>query len=80
MKILKNINTPLELVSNHLDTLETLIHKETTTEKQAARFAADELLPLMETIRQLTDVIETNVSKEDWPLPDYNDILFKSML
>ena len=80
VKILKNINTPLELVSNHLDTLEVLINKETTTEKQAARFAADELLPLMETIRQLTDVIETNVSKEDWPLPDYNDILFKSML
>lgn len=80
MKILKNINTPLELVSNHLDTLETLIHKETTTEKQAACFAANELLPLMETIRQLTDLIETNVSKEDWPLPDYNDILFKSML
>ncbi len=80
VKILKNINTPLELVSNHLDTLEALINKETTTEKQAARFAADELLPLMETIRQLTDVIETNVSKEDWPLPDYNDILFKSML
>ena len=41
---------------------------------------ANELLPLMETIRQLTDLIETNVSKEDWPLPDYNDILFKSML
>lgn len=80
VKILKNINTPLELVSNHLDTLETLIHKETTTEKQAACFAANELLPLMETIRQLTDLIETNVSKEDWPLPDYNDILFKSML
>ena len=80
MKILKNINTPLELVTNHLDTLETLINKETTTEKQAARYAADELLPLMETIRKLTDTIETNVSKEDWPLPDYNDILFRSML
>ena len=80
VKILKNINTPLELVSNHLDTLESLINKETTTEKQAACFAANELLPLMETIRQLTDLIETNVSKEDWPLPDYNDILFKSML
>ncbi len=80
VKILKNINTPLELVSNHLDTLEELISKPTTTEKQAARFAADELLPLMETIRKLTDTIETNVSKEDWPLPDYNDILFRSML
>ena len=80
VKTLKNINTPLELVSNHLDTLEELISKPTTTEKQAARFAADELLPLMETIRKLTDTIETNVSKEDWPLPDYNDILFRSML
>ena len=68
------------LFRSHLDTLETLINKETTTEKQAARYAADELLPLMETIRKLTDTIETNVSKEDWPLPDYNDILFRSML
>ncbi|WP_304818642.1 hypothetical protein [Dubosiella newyorkensis] len=43
-----------------------------------ARFACDELLPLMETIRTLTDLIEKNVSKSDWPLPDYNDMLFKS--
>jgi glutamine synthetase len=57
-----------------------LINKETTTEKQAARFAADEILPLMATLCQLTDVVGTKVSKEDWPLPDYNDILFKSML
>ena len=35
---------------------------------------------LIRRILFMTDVIETNVSKEDWPLPDYNDILFKSML
>ncbi len=80
VKILKNINTPLVLVSDHLDTLEKLISKEVSNEKEAARFAADELLPLMNTIRKLTDEIEINVSKEDWPLPDYNEILFKSML
>ena len=34
----------------------------------------------MNTIRKLTDEIEINVSKEDWPLPDYNEILFKAML
>ena len=80
VKILKNINTPLEQVSNDLDTLESLINEPTTSEKQAARFAADKLLPLMNQIRKSTDEIEINVSKEDWPLPDYNDILFKSML
>ena len=80
VKILKNINTPLVLVSDHLDTLEKLIGKEVSNEKEAARFAADELLPLMNTIRKLTDEIEINVSKEDWPLPDYNEILFKAML
>lgn len=47
--------------------------------KLASRYAADELLPLMETIRQLTDTIEANMPKDAWPIPDYNDILFTSL-
>ena len=77
-KILKQINEPLEIVSEHVGTLERLIETPLENEKVMARFACDELLPLMETIRTLTDLIEKNVSKSDWPLPDYNDILFKS--
>lgn len=77
-KILKDINSPLEIVSQHVDTLEMLLQKNIPTEKEAAAFAANELLPLMNAIRALTDTIEKNVSKSEWPLPDYNDILFKS--
>ncbi|EOS60836.1 hypothetical protein C815_00844 [Firmicutes bacterium M10-2] len=78
-KILKDINSPLEIVSQHVDTLEMLLQKNISNEKEAAYFAANELLPLMNAIRALTDTIEKNVSKSEWPLPDYNDILFKSM-
>lgn len=77
-KILKDINSPLEIVSQHVDTLEMLLQKNIPNEKEAATFAANELLPLMNAIRALTDTIEKNVSKSEWPLPDYNDILFKS--
>lgn len=78
-KILFNINEPLEFVSNHLETLENLIEKVPASEKEKAQYAADELLPLMETIRTLTDSIEQNIPKDFWPLPDYNDLLFKSV-
>ena len=78
-KMLKNIDKPLELVSNHVDKLETMIDKGFGNEKEAAFFAANEMLPLMDAIRKLTDSIEKNVSKDDWPIPDYNEILFKSV-
>lgn len=78
-KILFNINEPLEFVSNHLETLENLIEKVPASEKEKAQYAADELLPLMEVIRTLTDSIEQNIPKDFWPLPDYNDLLFKSV-
>lgn len=78
-KILFNINEPLEFVSNHLETLENLIDKVPVSEKEKAQYAADELLPLMEAIRTLTDSIEQNIPKDFWPLPDYNDLLFKSV-
>lgn len=78
-KILFNINEPLEFVSSHLETLENLIDKVPVSEKEKAQYAADELLPLMEAIRTLTDSIEQNIPKDFWPLPDYNDLLFKSV-
>ncbi len=79
-KMLMAINEPLEDVSNHLNQLEKLLKQTFTNDKQSAEFAKDKLLPLMESIRALTDEIETNVSKNDWPIPDYNDILFRSIL
>ncbi|MDO4466035.1 MAG: glutamine synthetase III [Bacillota bacterium] len=79
-KILFNINNPLEQIGQHMETLEELLSKTQSSSVEKARFCADELIPVMKTIRQLTDEIEKNVSKEFWPIPDYNDILFKSMI
>lgn len=79
-KLLLNINDPLEIVHKHLEVLEEMIENQIEDAKEAADFAATKMLPLMEAIRKLTDVIETNVSRDDWPIPDYNDMLFKSIL
>lgn len=79
-KMLFNINTPLEIVNKHLEKLEELIKESHSGTREAADFAANELLPLMDAIRSLTDTIENNVSKNDWPIPDYNDMLFGSIL
>lgn len=79
-KLLLNINEPLEIVHMHLEKLEKLIDTPVSDAKQSANFAASELLPLMNAIRALVDTIEKNVSKSDWPIPDYNDMLFKSIL
>ena len=77
-QILFNINDPLELVSKHLENLEDLLESNPENEKEKAAFAADKILPLMEAIRTLTDTIEKNIPKDFWPLPDYNDMLFRS--
>jgi glutamine synthetase len=63
-----------------LDALSELIHEIPGEALPAAQFAANELLPKMEKLRALTDQIEQKVSKSDWPIPDYNDILFTSLL
>ena len=77
-QILFNINDPLELVSKHLENLEELLENNQENKKEKAVFAADKILPLMEAIRSLTDTIEKNIPKDFWPLPDYNDMLFRS--
>jgi glutamine synthetase len=79
-KILNSINEPLEELSDILDALSELIHEIPGEALPAAQFAANELLPKMEKLRALTDQIEQKVSKSDWPIPDYNDILFTSLL
>lgn len=79
VKMMKKINDPLISLEEHLEHLDQMNEKSFSDAKLASRYAADELLPLMETIRQLTDTIEANMPKDAWPIPDYNDILFTSL-
>ena len=78
-KVLKKINEPLTTLDKQLDELETMNQKDFTDPHQASRYAADELLPLMNAVRASTDTIEENMPKKAWPIPDYNDILFQSV-
>ncbi len=78
-KMMQKINDPLISLEEHLEHLDEMNEKTFTDAKQASRYAADQLLPLMETIRKLTDTIEANMPKDSWPIPDYNDILFTSL-
>lgn len=77
-KMMQKINEPLETLDTLLEQLEEINAKDVNEAKAASTFAATEILPLMETIRQLTDTIESNMPKKAWPMPDYNDILFQS--
>ena len=79
LKMMKKINDPLISLEEHLEHLDQMNEKSFSDAKLASRYAADELLPLIETIRQLTDTIEANMPKDAWPIPDYNDILFTSL-
>ncbi len=36
----------------------------------------DEVLPLMDKLRAAVDAMETVTSKDYWPVPSYNDMLF----
>ena len=49
--------------------------KELNYEKRAMMYK-DSVLPLMEALRATVDTLETLVSKEYWPFPDYGDLLF----
>ncbi|MGI6512612.1 MAG: glutamine synthetase III [Catenisphaera adipataccumulans] len=78
-KYLTEINDALELIEQHLEELEELIQKSFTDSKEAADFAAQKLLPLMDAIRKLSDVIEARIPRDVWPMPDYNDLLFRAI-
>lgn len=43
---------------------------------EQAKFVAEQVIPVMDEIRKYADEMELNVSKDYWPMPAYEDILF----
>ena len=74
---LQTIDKLYNAIRHQIEDLDALILEELPDPRKAARHAADRILPLMEEIRKSTDILETMIPKKDWPMPDYNDILFK---
>ena len=56
--------------------LEALLEKEPKGEQEAGDYLYTKVRPQMEICREAADRLETVVKKDDWPFPDYTDILF----
>ena len=73
-KTIHTIENALEKLEPIVEQFETMLDPST----QTARFTADTLIPTMETIRKYVDEIESCMPRSEWPMPDYNDLLFTS--
>ena len=77
-KLLKKLSDGADAISDDIDALVEAHDAMIATADVQARGDAcrDSVLPAMEQLRKDADAIETICSKEYWPLPSYNDILF----
>ena len=77
-KLLKKLSDGADAISDDIDALVEAHDAMIATADVQARGNAcrDSVLPAMEQLRKDADAMETICSKEYWPLPSYNDILF----
>ena len=77
-KLLKKLSDGADAISDDIDALVEAHDVMIATADVQARGDAcrDSVLPAMEQLRKDADAMETICSKEYWPLPSYNDILF----
>ena len=77
-KLLKKLSDGADAISDDIDALVEAHDAMIATADVQARGDAcrDSVLPAMQQLRKDADAIETICSKEYWPLPSYNDILF----
>jgi glutamine synthetase len=47
--------------------------------RDLASYCENKLLPAMAELRKPIDALELLVSKEDWPVPSYGDLLFHTI-
>ena len=77
-KLLKKLSDGADAISDDIDELVEAHDAMIATADVQARGEAcrDNVLPAMEKLRKDADAMESICSKEYWPLPSYNDILF----
>ena len=77
-KLLKKLSDGADVISDDIDELVEAHDAMIATADVQARGEAcrDNVLPAMEKLREDADAMESICSKEYWPLPSYNDILF----
>jgi len=76
---LKSIDNLYQDLMTESVKLQEAVKKTFDDEKTSAFFAKDVILPTMAKVREIADTLETRIPKDFWPLPDYNDMLFKPL-
>ena len=76
-KTLKGINEKIKSIYESLDTLKQVVLQTKNIENinEKAKVCKEHIKDKMEKTRELVDNLESNVPKEYWPIPTYEDIL-----
>ena len=73
----KKISALLDEAGKATDALDGLLEEAKNFHgRDLAIFSRDQLLPARHALRSPIDQLELLVSKEDWPVPSYGDLLF----
>ena len=77
-KLLKKLAEGADAISDAIDALQVATNDMVATECPQARAdkCRDAVLPAMGALREAVDAMEVITSKDYWPVPTYNDILF----
>jgi len=79
-KLSKIVDEGFKHADELYETAEHLEHLIGSDVNKAARFCLDKVIPNMEHTRQIVDKLEKYVPSKYWPIPTYQDILFKQHL
>jgi glutamine synthetase len=69
----------VDLVYRFNATLEALAQADNYEDEdpiEMARFMKQKVMPLMDSLRELADELETRIAADLWPLPSYREMLF----
>ncbi len=76
MTLAKGISEEASLLMKASDELDEALKEIPSSTYEAARYAADKIIPTMDKVRAFSDKLETITDKRSWPFPTYSDILF----
>ena len=73
--LLKDISDHVKALMENNAVLETLIAKQPSDDEKKAMYDYKKIVPAMAEERRIVDELELMVDKEEWPYPDYTDML-----
>ncbi|WP_054743006.1 glutamine synthetase III family protein [Cellulosilyticum ruminicola] len=78
--ILENLTTKLNVLKESTDLLVSRVEESEKVEEALAKatFFKDQVIPVMEQVREVADGLEVMVDEKAWPIPTYSELLFRA--